>query len=217
VNGQTEKFLFYRGVADFAVPVSAEVLPGAAMRIRSTGSEALPGVILFENRNGALGYRLLGAVRGEVTVASPSLDASFASLRAELEQLLVNAGLYPKEASAMLDTWRDSWFEEGARVFYILPPATVESMLPLTVSPAPARIARVFVGRMDVLTPAAQQAVRLAVADNDDSVLDRYGRLLGPITDQVLAGSTSRTHRSKIQHFRNAAFARYTARAPACD
>jgi hypothetical protein len=30
-------------------------------------------------------------------------------------------GLFPKEAHAMVDTWRDSWFEEGTRAFYILP------------------------------------------------------------------------------------------------
>jgi len=36
---------------------------------------------------------------------------------------------------AMLETWRDSWFEEGMRVFYILPRATVDTLLPFRSSP----------------------------------------------------------------------------------
>lgn len=216
VNGQTEKFLFYRGVADFDVPVTAEVLADGAIRIRNSGTEELPAVILFENRSGALGYRMLGALRTEVTVAPPALDGSFAQLRQDLEQLLVRAGLYPKEAAAMVDTWRDSWFEEGTRLFYIVPPRTIESILPLTISPAPAHVARVFVGRMDVITPLAQHAVRLAIATDDGNVLDRYGRLLGPITDAVLARTTSGKEQVRIREFRNAAFTRYTSTPASC-
>ena len=41
----------------------------------------------------------------------------------------------------MVETWRDSWFEE-ARVFYLAPPASVDGILPLSVSPAPAAVSR---------------------------------------------------------------------------
>jgi hypothetical protein len=34
---------------------------------------------------------------------------------------LVEFGLYRKEAEPMVETWRDSWFEEGIRLFYIVP------------------------------------------------------------------------------------------------
>jgi len=35
---------------------------------------------------------------------------------------LVSEGLYQREAQAMVNTWRDSWFEEdGLRVLYTLP------------------------------------------------------------------------------------------------
>ena len=216
VNGQAEKFLFYRGVADFDVAITAEVLPDGAVRIRNTGSEEIPAIILFENRNGALGYRALGALRTEVAAARPSLDGDLMQLRQELERLLVNAGLYPKEAAAMVDTWRDAWFEEGVRVFYILPRRTADAVLPLTIAPAPAQVARVFVGRMDVITPAAQQAVQLAIATGDVDVLDRTGRLLGPITDAVLADSTARTQHEQIRAFRDAAFSRVTRAEPSC-
>ena len=35
----------------------------------------------------------------------------------------------------MIETWRDSWFEEGLRVFYIVPRARVDFDLPLSISP----------------------------------------------------------------------------------
>jgi hypothetical protein len=53
----------------------------------------------------------------------------------------------------MVDTWRDSWFERGRRIFYLVPRATIDSILPLDVKPAPASIARVFVGRIELATP----------------------------------------------------------------
>ncbi len=37
----------------------------------------------------------------------------------------------------MIDTWRDSWFEEGSRLIYILPESAVNAMLPLEIDPTP--------------------------------------------------------------------------------
>ncbi|HSL71336.1 MAG TPA: hypothetical protein VK864_13900 [Longimicrobiales bacterium] len=137
-------------------------------------------------------------------------------MREELLSMLVKTGLFQKEAEAMIATWGDSWFEEGTRVFYIVPPSTVAAMLPLTISPAPAHIARVFVGRVEVLTPAARHAVERAIAGHDHSVLDRYGRFLGPITDQVLAGTANSSQQTAIRDLRNAAFARLLDRSATC-
>ena len=49
----------------------------------------------------------------EATIEAPTLDGTLDGLRAELERMLIGAGLFPKEALAMVETWRDSWFEEG--------------------------------------------------------------------------------------------------------
>jgi hypothetical protein len=216
VNGQAEKFLFYRGVADFDVPIAVEAPANGTMRIRNLGAEPLPAVILFENRDGALGYRMLGSMSDERIVSPPALSASFASLSAELVQILVRAGLYQKEAQAMVDTWRDSWFEEGTRVFYIVPPATTAALLPLTVTPAPAHIARVFVGRMDLITPAMVQNVKQLLSSDDDNVLDRYGRLLEPITARILERGTTRELKSAIERARDAAFSRFASASSIC-
>lgn len=216
VKRETEKFLFYRGVADFDVPISVEVLR-SSVRITNPGPDELRGVILFENRGGRIGYRMLGAVRGARTSEWPSLDASLADLRRELEDILVAAGLNPAEARAMIETWRDSWFEEGARVFYLLPPRAIDSMLPVTITPAPGSITRVFVGRMDVITPGDQQTVARAISTGDTAVLERYGRLLGPAADRILARTTNPAEAVRVRSVLDAAFARHLRSVRFCD
>jgi hypothetical protein len=216
VQRQTEKFLFYRGVADFDVPIAVEAL-GASVRITNPGPEELRGVILFENRGGRIGYRMLGAVRGVRTSEWPTLDASLTDLRRELAGMLVDAGLHPQEAAAMVETWRDSWFEEGARVFYLVPPRAIDAILPLTIAPAPAAITRVFVGRMDVVTTPALRAVAGAIMTGDTLVLERWGRLLGPIVDRILANSTNGADADRARAVRDAAFARHLRSVRICD
>jgi hypothetical protein len=216
VNEQSERFLFYRGVADFEVPISVEA-HGSSIRIKNLGTEALTGVILFENRGGRIGYRVLGTVAGERTSGTPSLDGNLDNLPGELERLLVSAGLYPAEARAMVETWRDSWFEEGVRVFYLVPPRMIESILPLTVTPAASAVTRVFVGRMDVVTPAVQQAVDQAISTNNTAVLERYGRLLGPIADRTLAKTTNPADSGRVREVLDTAFARLLTNSWICE
>lgn len=217
VTNQNEGFLFYRGVADFDVPLSAAAQSDSAVRIRNLGSDELPGVVLFEKRGGAIGYRSHGALGGEASISAPKLDGTLVGLRTELERMLVNAGLFPKEAAAMVETWRDSWFEEGTRVFYVLPPRAMDTILPLQITPKPANVARVFVGRMEVVTPSAQRAVESAIARNDTRVLEQYGRFLAPITDRILAKNDSPSAKSKIRDVTHAAFASYLKRATVCE
>ena len=75
-----------------------------------------------------------------------------------MAKALVKAGLYPREATAMVHTWNDSWFqEEGVRVLYVLPRAWTDEILPLKLAPRPRELVRVMVGRAEVITPPAQQ------------------------------------------------------------
>ena len=90
----------------------------------------------------------------------------------------------------MVETWRDSWFEEGTRLFYILPQAMSDAILPIEITPAPKQIARVFVGRIEVITPAMEIAVARAIDANDLRALANYGRVLTPIVNRLLTRST---------------------------
>lgn len=184
VGSQNEKFLFYRGVGNIPLPISAKFMDGKIV-INNLASLPVDGVILFENRRGNPRYLVVGSLESETTLDTQSLQSNRAGVLMDLQRILVEQGLYEREARAMIETWRDSWFEEGTRVFYIIPKPAIDSILPLQIQPAPSQIARVFVGRMEIITPAIQDAVSQAIAKNDRPALEKYGRFLEPIANRL--------------------------------
>ncbi len=177
---QQERFLFYRGVATFQPPLSVKLVNNQIV-VRNEIEDQPGAIILFENQGGEVGYRFGHLTGSEAVLERPQLGNDIVSLRAELERVLVASGLFADESHAMVETWRDSWFEEGARVFYILPRSAVDSILPLSISPKPSRIERTFVGRIEVITPEIETAVLAAVKKNDRAALAKYGRFAEPI------------------------------------
>jgi hypothetical protein len=182
---QQEKFLFYRGVSAALLPLSAAQNFDGNLMVKSLSDDEIPAIILFERRGERVGYRLARALRDDAVLDPPALTGNVDSLCADLEGILIDQGLYPDEAHAMVETWRDSWFEEGSRLIYVVPRGFLDKILPLTISPAPGQIVRVFVGRLEIVTPATARAVETAVASNDEVTLTKYGRFLEPILQTV--------------------------------
>jgi hypothetical protein len=205
---QQEKFLFYRGVGTFGLPVSVQLESGK-MVLKNRGKDEIAHLIIFENRGGKLGYRLLDGFTGETTVERTPLDKNIESLLYELKVMLVASGLYEKEAAAMIKTWRSSWFEEGMRVFYILPRQTTDAVLPITIEPRPAELVRVLVGRVEVITPEMEKSVQSQVSLLGDpspevrktAMLDirKYGRFSEPILRRILENEENGLMRERIK------------------
>jgi hypothetical protein len=182
VGKETEKLLFYRGVGSFPVPVKV-TMDAARVTLKNAGPEALSRVFVVESRGGKTGFRTLKDFQGEATVERPELVAGPQELQQALVKTLVAEGLYEKEARAMVKTWEDSWFEDGARVLYMVPSKRVDEVLPLTLDPKPAGLVRVFVGRAEVVTPELEQAARAVVtaATDDPSRLPELKRNLSKL------------------------------------
>jgi hypothetical protein len=193
-----EKFLFYRGIGGFQPPITASMASNGQIIVKSTNGEALGDVVLFDNHRGAITYQVRSGVNDQAMLDLPSVDGEFAAPLSELEQILVAHGLYPKEAKAMVETWRDSWFEEGTRVFYIAPQSAIDAILPLDVKPVPADVVRVFVGRIEILAESRTREVENALRNRDWVTLGLYGRFLEPMAKQILAGKTS-AERTKME------------------
>src|SRR5262249_20355983 len=132
------------------------------------GKAEIAQLIVFENRGGKIGYRIINSLNGNQTIERPVLDRKLDSLVSDLTQSLVASGLYGKEAAAMIKTWKDSWFEEGLRVFYVLPRQTTDAVLPIKVEPTPAQLVRVLVGRAEVITPEMEKSVKQEVGKLSD-------------------------------------------------
>jgi len=214
---QDEKFLFYRGVSSAAMPIAARLTAEGKILVQNLGTDEIPGVILIESRGGNLGFRVAGSVRDQALVDPPPLTAAADSMLKELESILIDRGLYVDEARAMIATWRNSWFEEGSRLLYILPAQAVSAILPMTVTPAPGSTVRVFVGRLELVTPATERAVGQAFAADDQLALDKYRRFLEPILNAMIASSPSDAARAKeLRGYLNSVYA-YACRSPWAD
>jgi hypothetical protein len=178
---QQEKFLFYRGVSAVPLPLSAKQTAEGQLLVKSLDEKEITAMILFERRGDRVGYRLMQSPTKETLLEPPVLNGNLDSLYAELEGILTEQGLYRDEAHAMIETWRDSWFEEGSRLIYIVTRSYVDEVLPLTIDPEPFKTVRVFVGRLEIVTPATVQEVQTALASNDQVTLSKFERFLEPI------------------------------------
>jgi hypothetical protein len=184
-GGEHDKLLFYRGVGTFDVPLRAALSADGQLLISNKGSPALPLVVAFENHGGRIRYATLREFTGPSIVELKDQTHSLGELREELEADLVQHGLYPTEATAMLDTWRGSWFEEGLRVIYTVPKSVVDQVLPLAIMPQPVEIARAYVGRVEVLAPWMRNEITLALRNGDITMLSKYGRFLQSFMQQI--------------------------------
>jgi hypothetical protein len=200
---QTEKFLFYRGVSSFSAPVSAKLAHDGKVLAQNLITQKIPAMLLFERRGDKLGFRIADASAAQPTLDPPELSATMDSLKQAVEDMLIAQGLYQDEAQAMFETWRDSWFEEGSRLLYIVPRQFVDSVLPLSINPAPAQTVRAFVGRLELVTPATQRAVELALATHDQPTLSRYGRFLVPILENLIANEKNSDKKAQFSKYLN--------------
>lgn len=79
---------------------------------------------------------------------------SVSDLEESMKQALIDSGLTNDEAAAMISTWDAQWYQEpGQRVFSIIPRKLIDQVLPLSISPQPDSIERVFVHRQEVIDP----------------------------------------------------------------
>lgn len=167
-----EKFLFYRGVGKFDLPLQAQVESNGRVQVTNTGAEPITSLFLIDVQGPKQQQRILRAshpsidAAGTATLAFTDETISLPDLCREVQQALVAEGLFEKEAAAMVQTWSNSWFQEqGLRLFYMVPQSLTDRVLPLTVEPPPDETIRVLVGRMELLPPRQETEIAKVVHD----------------------------------------------------
>ncbi len=164
---EVEKYLFYRGVGRFSLPLISAFSPdGSSLFLANYGKDLIPYVFVYEKKEGMpTNVWWTGKLEAGLTfkVSEPTSQMPAEAIAAkfiEFQKGLVSAGLYPKEAAAMLETWHTSYFEHnGLRVFWVVPRNYTDELLPLTLSPKPEAVERVLVGRSEVMTPDFEKMV----------------------------------------------------------
>ncbi len=199
-NGEmhTERFLFYRGLGDFEPPIRAEALGNDRFRFTTTQKSQWPCVFLVSAKDGQVRWSVQDNVTGShefrLISATRNKDMGVERLISELRE----AGLFEPEARAMVNTWRDQWFaEHGTRFLAIMPADVVDSTLPLRIEPKPIETKRVFVARLEILTPELERQIESVMSTGDaghEATWTRLrehfgwmGRFLPPAVDRVEA------------------------------
>ncbi|HVS08906.1 MAG TPA: hypothetical protein VMS76_03455 [Planctomycetota bacterium] len=188
-----ERFLFYRGLGDFPLPLSAQVYRDEVRASQvllqldlenAQPDEELRHLVLIFVENGCGAFRELPDLRGRLPIGPLVLELRpveelAGELTARVAAHLAQTGLFADEALAMARTWHHGWFlEEGLRVLYVLPAPLVERELPLEIEPLttfdvtsstlhhgepPDEIVRTFIARAELLSPRREARMLRAV------------------------------------------------------
>jgi hypothetical protein len=164
-NGETEGFLFYRGVGAFDPGLTTTIDADDTLHLTNRSGGAIPFAMVFEKDATGTRWTVLsdgladGARRAIPGDGFTGTATGFAQpLYREMIAGLTATGLLKSEATAMVETWWDSYFAaDGLRVFWVLPAAKTDAILPLSVNPRPEKIVRVLVGRSEVIRPAREK------------------------------------------------------------
>jgi len=234
---EQEKFLFYRGVANFKTPLQVTFTSGneTNLVLKNTGSNELKHLFVLAVRNGQGRFVYEAGVEPgqhaytELNLGQDPLPLKelVSRISARMSEALEQEGLYRREADAMVKTWRASWFEEdGLRVFYVLPRQWTDETLPLTLEPRPREVVRVMVGRAEIIPPAANwELLKQIVRYSDTEAAGRreaiakvrqlgLGRFLQPAVVKVLGNYPSREFSQAAWELMNAATKKQNNEAP---
>jgi hypothetical protein len=198
-GGEAEKFLFYRGLGNFSLPVKFTLPTDDTLRIENASVAPIPAMLIFNHPQyigDKVSFTLLDPLKaGEtrtVKLAEPVTSTNWQhEVYAAMRGALMQAGLFPKEADAMLQTWWLSYFERpGLRAFWIVPESFTSSVLPLTVDPPPSQQTRVLVGRSELLTPTFEKELleQFAQSEQNRFLNDRFSKAYEARVNALKAG-----------------------------
>ena len=223
-TGESEKFLFYRGVAQIDAPLRVSRSGPAELAVQQGWLEPGLGALLpMKIRklwlaqfrpDGTCAFRLLEPILLEnasetnrILQTVPSTFAAEEFSRANLQKLqaamrsaLIVDGLFTDEADALLNTWELSYFKSwGLRLFFLVPRAWTDYRLPIEIS-VPNDLTRVMVGRIELVTEEHRALLRELAEAAPEKSWARY-ELAG--NRRVMKGTMPPAYRD-LGRFRNA-------------
>jgi len=166
-SGEIEKFLFYRGLGHLSLPLKLSMPSRDTLRLANDGGYDLAYVLVLDLLSGdpnPVWWQGPLAAGSEITLSKPAtVVLPLPEAIKGFVDALVHAGLNQLEAVTMLQKWNIHYFNHpGFKVFWIVPRALTDSILPLRLNPAPDELARVLVGRSEVLPPDFESVLRQA-------------------------------------------------------
>jgi hypothetical protein len=167
-NDEVEKFIFYRGLGKFEANLFITSLNGSITLVNK--GDDVRGIFLVNTTGEHGSITALGDLvrNNKLHISKKSIDSTpvesfdvFAKKAKDLlTKSLVETGLNLDEAVAMVETWEHGYFKTpGLRVLYVLNRSEVEKILPMKITPQPAKLERAFVGRVEVLRDTEEREI----------------------------------------------------------
>ncbi len=171
ISGESEKYLFYRGVAHLDAMFQTRIAGSELTLLSPKRLHWLPAAttviaktwIVAINDRREVAFRMVEPIilrkdspskeiQSFPTFAADQFTSgNLADLKRSMRDALIAEGLYPKEAEAMLATWKKSYYENpGRRIFYVVPSEWLDYHLPVRIS-IPHKLSRAFLGRIDLM------------------------------------------------------------------
>ena len=164
VAGAREKFLFYRGVADIRLPIAAIPAADGSVRVAQQSQRAARHRHPVRAPRRPHRFRDSHVRRRQRHLSAAAVDEGCRSADG-------SPGNDFSSAVGSMRGRRRRWSTRGATrgskrgraCSTSCRTRQVDAMLPLEIKPRPSSMARVFVGRMEVITPATRTAVERAL------------------------------------------------------
>ena len=168
-----ERFIFYRGLGEGALPLDVKASNGR-ITARTDDGDGVRHVFILRVEHGRGVYEYVPSLERGIALerAVPSmadalpLEQFVETVAGAVAVRLVESGLYEKEARAMINTWRSSYFRsDGIRILFVLPQSWTDRHIPMRIEPRPASLVRVMVGRVELLTAERERRMESAIRD----------------------------------------------------
>lgn len=172
VNGEREKFIFYRGLGNFDDTLSLSSKRGNKVELINTSNRPHAAIFILNVENKKAAIRSITPQLGTQTIAIPEANVEIEEYLLQAKKMvqsaLVQAGLFEDEAKGLVNTWEKSYFKQpGPRVLYLLHPNDVERILPMEITPAPDHIERVLVGRLEFLSKQQERKLLIDLVSGE--------------------------------------------------
>jgi hypothetical protein len=157
-NGTKEKFIFYRGLGGFDNPITLKYTQNYNLKIENKLNLPITYVLAIETLDDG-SYSIWDTIKLDANSTRIIRNKKIRLTKLEWElgywkdflKHLIDDGLYEDEARAILETWKESYFDtKGLKVFYLVPRNFTDSILPINFSKPISDLQRVMIGRAEI-------------------------------------------------------------------
>jgi hypothetical protein len=196
-NNQKDKFLYYDALGNYA-PKLAASWTKEGVTLRNDSPDAFSSVMAVRVKNGVCFSATAPLAKGA------SADLKLAKGLPDLAAAL--AGLYKKEAAALVEIWNEEFFKtEGVRLLAVLARDAYDRLLPIEITPKPDELERVLILHLECVDNDRAAQIRgwiEELASSDIEARDRAAtqlRRLGPLAEPILRQTHDKTTDAEVK------------------